>query len=282
MLLGICGREGAGKTTIADYLTAQGSQIPVQPYKKIDHPWAYVVSQLLNKDYKTMCVVIPNNCSVDDFKTITHLDVREFLVSVSSAIESVFPGFMKDIPKTADIPVESNISSGWNQIVLSEPLKNICTALTDFDHEILLGLTPENRDLRETLTIQFGEREITGRTLLEQMGTDVFRDQINPDFWIDLAKIKIESNPNGKFVIPDIRFENENALIKSMNGMTICVFRDPNDLHITETDRKSHPAKWKFLEFEKSNPIAIHNNGTIDDLKKEIHRRFIDPYSSPF
>jgi hypothetical protein len=93
--------------------------------------------------------------------------------------------------------------------------------------------------------------KVTPRQVLQFVGTEMFRNtmpqlipHVNTDFWVIVVKKKImdewAKNPETKFVITDVRFENELKFIHEMGGMSISVFR-PNsplgneDTHSSET-----------------------------------------------
>lgn len=261
MILGICGREGAGKTTIADQISP-----PIDPtYIEINHPWAYVVSQFMDISYEDACRIVPKTCK---FMEIEDLEIRDLLETIFTAMNAEFPGFLKHVPKKSYVPT-SIVPNEWVQITLADPLKNICAVLSRFSHKLLLGRTQKSRLNREHKYIRFGSKIINGRDLLQIVGTDVFRNRIDPDLWVNLARNKIKKNPQINFVIPDVRFENEYALINELGGELICVVRDMQDLEIMQADRESHQSKWKFLEFCQDSNIIL-NDSSIESLQKTI------------
>jgi hypothetical protein len=65
------------------------------------------------------------------------------------------------------------------------------------------------------------------RPLLVSYATDVCRNKINKDFWINRVKPRIEGCVQNKVVviIPDVRYENEVKWIKSIGGYVIHLTR---------------------------------------------------------
>lgn len=129
---------------------------------------------------------------------------------------------------------------------------------------------------------QVGKRSITIRQLLQQIGTEVMRDAIHPNIWVnalfnDYYKSIKELNPfedpipyfekNAKYpnwIITDLRFPNELKAVKEKKGITIKVNRDLQK----ESDDYSHISKTALDDAEFD--YVINNNETIDDLIKSV------------
>lgn len=99
------------------------------------------------------------------------------------------------------------------------------------------------------------------RRILQVMGTEVGRDLIDPQIWVELT---LHNTANtDKIVIPDVRFRNEAEEIKWRGGQIWRVSRidknAPVNLHRSETDMDT----WSFDQY-------VSNNGTIEDLRDEI------------
>ena len=265
-LIGICGREGAGKTTAANYIA------PIKFYNKIyTHPWAYIISCLLGIDYKKCCLEIPNY--LDRTKVLDSLskDLHDFISKILNAFDTIFP-----------YPIENNfakkftilepISKKWIQLTLADPLKKVCVAFTGIPHKILLGNDTKLRKLRECKKYNIAGLELTGREVLEQIGTQVFRMNIDTNFWTNLMEKNIKNNAFKNIVIPDIRFKNEYEMLKKLDGKLLVICRNLKDLKLTETDKKQHPAKWEFITFSDKAQIIV--NTTKENLYKTLDTLF--------
>lgn len=119
--------------------------------------------------------------------------------------------------------------------------------------------------VRETLDSQEGKKEIypylgiTKREILQKVGT-LFRENFFEDIWINNVMNQID-NPNGIYVIPDVRYPKELEAIQYMGGLVIRVERPgiKRMEHHSETALDDYP-------FEH----IINNDGTIKDLKDKI------------
>jgi hypothetical protein len=129
----------------------------------------------------------------------------------------------------------------------------------------------------------------TYRQLLQFIGTDLLRNQLNENVWInalfnkyipayknnpfyddkgiyDVSEQDEVENPQmyPNWIITDVRFINEADAIKSRNGILIRVNRNNTDLEYS-----NHPSEIEldtYLEFD----YEISNVGTIKDLVKKV------------
>lgn len=161
----------------------------------------------------------------------------------------------------------SNILSrsyGAEIISFADPLKNICAEL-GYNLEVLKAETNHNRVLRET--IKHPTWGLTGREILQKVGTDLFRDNFDKETWIKLAEHKILNSSAKIIVIPDCRFKNEFDLIKKYNGSILHVLRKNNP----SSSDSTHVSETEWEKYLTSNVIEIKNNGSLDDLKNYLN-----------
>ena len=148
----------------------------------------------------------------------------------------------------------------YKRFAFADALKEACRAIFNFDDEQLYGNKKEEID-------EFWN--VTPRTIFQFVGTDLFRNQISTvvpnigsNIWTEVLKKKILNeiviDPNVKIIITDVRFENEIALIKELNGS--CVRLKRNDIEYTDT----HCSEQYIDNFKVD--LDILNNGTKDEL----------------
>lgn len=98
------------------------------------------------------------------------------------------------------------------------------------------------------------------RILLQRFGTEVGREIINDNIWVELGLKNLDTDKN--YVIPDTRFVNEAYAIQDYKGKLFRVNRNgvlPVNDHISEIGLDNH----KF-------DIIINNNGSIEDLREKV------------
>lgn len=98
-------------------------------------------------------------------------------------------------------------------------------AFADALKEMLMNanmVTPEDVYYKKTKT---------SRWLMQKVGTNIFRDQIDSDYWVKKLAEKIEKTkqerPHTLFIIHDVRFKNEAKYVLENNGILIKVERPP-------------------------------------------------------
>ena len=281
-VIGICGREGAGKTSAADVIASR-----VDTYTKTcTNPWAYILHTLFGWNYIKLWERIPvarSRVVLSNIQTnmkpdpIWGLTPKRALMFTIDALDRIFPeGAVNAVQDSFQGIFVQSGHTDCVQLSLADPLKRMCTVF-GFDYDVLQGITPETRARREQEVRQFGSVQFTGRTLLEQVGTNAFRNHFDQDFWIKIAKREILAYRQSgiSVVIPDIRFSNELSLLKELDGDLWVVYRNSEDLLLTDSDRQNHPAKWNFLTFIRD-PIAHHiaNTGSLVDFQQKINQMF--------
>lgn len=109
------------------------------------------------------------------------------------------------------------------------------------------------------------------RTLLQDIGNDV-RTKINPDFFINriIDDIKVLSNYASVIIISDARLPEEidkiNDNFPNVTNFRITKNINQNGLDLKQANHITETALDNYNKFD----YVIENNGTIDDLEKQI------------
>lgn len=165
----------------------------------------------------------------------------------------------------------------FKKLSFADKLKDSVGAMFDWDRQLLDGKTDESRAWREKED-EFWSKEmgqpITPRLVLQKFGTECMRDGFYDGIWVSLAKKKLLDNPDTKWIIPDVRFENEANMIKEIGGevwwvkrgqlpMWFRMYQDigqkPKDIHASEW-------AWANTRFDR----VFENNSTIDALRSQV------------
>lgn len=154
---------------------------------------------------------------------------------------------------------------GYKRIAFADALKDACRCIFGFTDEQLYGSLKETPD---------AFWKASPRTILQYVGTNLLRDQlaqiiphIGNDIWVNVVMKQMldawKTNPEQKFVITDVRFENEVKLISDLGGIMIRVKRDAInttvDMHISELNIEKLKVDHEIL-----------NDGTVADLYEKI------------
>ena len=119
-----------------------------------------------------------------------------------------------------------------------------------------------------------GKEETKPRQLLQSIGTDIIRDQMNdPNFHTRrlIEDIKVLSNYFDIFVITDCRFPNEVHLVKKEFNEDVFSIRIDRPNHVSKLNEKqlkhkSETALDNFLEFD----YKIQNNSSLQSFYNKV------------
>lgn len=170
-------------------------------------------------------------------------------------------------------------------------LKDAVSSVFGWDRTLLEGRTKEAREWREEVDHWWASRldmpTLTPRWVLQYWGTEVCRRGFHDDIWIASLENKLR-NSKDNVVISDCRFPNEISSIRSAGGKIFWVKRGAlpdwyetaiaanggSNMAINELKSlKVHASEtsWVGTEFD----AEIDNNGTIDELYKQVQRLVI-------
>lgn len=114
-----------------------------------------------------------------------------------------------------------------------------------------------------------GEPFENPRKALVFIGTDLCRNLVDEEIWLNLTLNKIQKM-EGHIVITDARFKNERQAIKNLGGITMFIDRpsitksfDASKAHISELD-----------QLNDSYDVQVLNNTTVHLLELEIDMWF--------
>lgn len=180
----------------------------------------------------------------------------------------------------------------WEKMSFASHLKDVASLLFGFDRKMLAGETPEDRAIREQPDKFWSEKmgkDFTPRYALQFLGTNLLRNQLHENIWVDCLERKI-LNSDKNIVITDVRFPNEIEMIKRIGGEIWRIERGelPKWFRQVETYNKNnyisqtfvfeklfhllenvHESEWKWVGVDNPKHI-IHNHGSIEDLKNEV------------
>lgn len=112
---------------------------------------------------------------------------------------------------------------------------------------------------KEAIIPQLG---VSGRHVMQTLGTDWGRKMIHPDLWIKTTEIAISRHPEDDIVFDDVRFDNEAEMIEKLGGKLIRLTRDG------EGSGDNHDSEQGISDtFEVE---VVDNNGSEEDLENQI------------
>lgn len=181
---------------------------------------------------------------------------------------------------------------GFKRMSFAASLKDAVSAVFGWDREMLEGSTKTSREWREQKDEWWSNRlgmDVTPRWILQLWGTEVCRNGFHQDIWVASVENKLR-NTKDNIVITDCRFANEIQAIKNAGGYTMRVSRgQPPEwydaavsynkgehgnmnwaISKAKLDRnRVHASEYSSVGLDYD--FYIDNNGTIDDLHKQVN-----------
>jgi len=108
------------------------------------------------------------------------------------------------------------------------------------------------------------------RELHQQYGTEFRRGQ-DPDYWVNLTEHRFKSSKAARIFFSDVRFPNEETLIRRYRGQLWRVTRDAGlyqksyDIHLIQ-----HVSERNLARLVPD--VVIDNRGSLDDLRRNVHQ----------
>jgi hypothetical protein len=102
---------------------------------------------------------------------------------------------------------------------------------------------------------------VSPRRLMQTLGTEWGRELIHPDLWLMLAQQRLLRHGPG-MVVPDVRFENEAAWIRTHGGRIIHLYRESAEevvAHKSESGIGVDPSD-----------VRLFNDGTLEELQISV------------
>lgn len=179
----------------------------------------------------------------------------------------------------------------FKKLALADAVKDVTAILFGWERKMLTGDTVESRKFRETKDAYWSEKlkkDFTPRLAMQLVGTECFRNGVDPSFWVYVVQNKIQQcKDDTVFLIPDVRFPNEIQMIHDLGGFVCRIFRgktpswvadaiDYNrklltnkDIQLPESLIKVHVSERSLVGLNLEDHL-VYNNGSFEELKKSL------------
>lgn len=157
--------------------------------------------------------------------------------------------------------------------------------MSDALNEALLALNPwipstegprvlwRYQDLHEAVGYVEAKKNPEVRRLLQVLGTEVGREMIHPDVWVNAAEKKIRAHwaAGRPVAITAMRFRNEIDMLDRLGGLSVWVERDDALRLAGSEDVPTAHASENSVNKDMFR-FQIENNGTLEDLHAVARR----------
>lgn len=153
---------------------------------------------------------------------------------------------------------------GFQKDAFAAPIKTACSDIFSIP---LPSFYEEHQ--KETIDPFWGK---TPRQLLQIVGTDMFRDHMDPDIWIKSLGRRCDQKSGTNICVSDVRFKNEAQCILDRGGLLLYIDRS------TAPQGDSHKSETLVEEIRLFPHVGIVvNEGSIEDLYDQV-RAFMKDY----
>lgn len=158
---------------------------------------------------------------------------------------------------------------GYTKLGMSDALNEALLAMNPLIPGDTYGWETEYvryRDLHEAVGYVEAKRNPEVRRLLQALGTEVGREMIDPDVWVNIAVAKIQAlRAQGiPVVITAVRFPNEVEMIRRLGGTTVWIERPERGTEGLTEGIEAHASETSVND--SMFDIRIWNNGTLEQL----------------
>jgi len=182
------------------------------------------------------------------------------------------------------------VDQGFTKVSFADKLKDGVSTIFGWDRAMLEGDTDESRQWREQRDDFWSaetEMEVTPRLVLQLFGTDCLRNGFHDGVWVSLLKKHMLDNP-GNYVIPDVRFRNEQNMIRELGGKIWrvqrgdipewygCAMLDNTTGSDLMEEYDVHPSEYKWIDMNNKFDVTLYNEGTIEDLRQLVLNEITD------
>jgi hypothetical protein len=176
------------------------------------------------------------------------------------------------------------VEQGFTKVSFADKLKDGVATIFGWNRAMLEGDTNESRKWREVqdnFWTQETGRKITPRIVLQEFGTECMRDGFDDSIWVSLLKKQMLDSP-GDYVVPDVRFRNEQDMIRELGGEIWRVQRGdvPEWYGCAMLDNTTgsnlmesydvHVSEYKWIDMNNKFNTTIYNNSTLEQLKQLV------------
>jgi len=247
------------------------------------------ISGKIGSGKDTMAEIIKHLCSSPGLSngTIAHF-VQQHSVMANKGEYQVkkFAGKLKQIASIlTGIPVDKfenqefkkeNLGEEWESVFILQTGEGIDNALGPFknvetaQHFLKLAGLEHHPNVSNDVMV----RHMTVREMLQKLGTEAMRNGLHNNVWVnalfaDYRAPKMSEDFPSKWLITDVRFENEAEAIKERGGILVRIKRSSSE------SSGSHPSETALDHYKFD--YTIDNNGSMVDLVAAV-RSFLEAY----
>jgi dephospho-CoA kinase len=169
---------------------------------------------------------------------------------------------------------------------LKEMARDAFKPLVDFLNKIFETLLKEKhldgysyKEIESFITKQdswFENKTPISRIILQQLGTEIFREHVDQNYWVELFKKNSKAREEMIIINTDTRFLGEIEYLEACDDINVITIRV--ERNIERSNAFNEHVSETALDDYKNWDILIRNDGTLEDLKSEINRLVMEGF----
>jgi hypothetical protein len=148
---------------------------------------------------------------------------------------------------------------GFEQIALADPIKRLVKDVFVLDDHTVYDRSAREQELPEW-------KDWSVRKLLQFIGTELFRENIDPSIWVKSLWLRVKHNPDKNYVVTDVRFPNELQFFVDHGGDDFLSIKSIRAGCDGSVGLSGHESEKYDLEAEHD----MYNDGTIEELYSKV------------
>ena len=176
----------------------------------------------------------------------------------------------------------------FKQESFASSLKDTLSCIFGWNRNKLEGISELDREWRNQIDPWWAQQlnmpDLTPRKMLQQIGTDLFRDHFHNDIWIASLENKLQKYSEN-IVVTDCRFPNEIEAIRKLGGIIVRVKRGIEPEWFNDALYLNQNPNTKYQDFlqDRLDRNNIHSSeiawiGTEFDYILENDKSLVDLY----
>jgi hypothetical protein len=156
------------------------------------------------------------------------------------------------------------IEHGYTRLAFADPLRDLLYDINPIVAVDNRGRIYRWQEVWDTEGYDYLKTLPEARRLMQEVGTRI-RER-DPDFWVRLARQKIEpAGVTARWVITDVRFDNEARMVRQFGGQVVEVVRDTSNYDDHGANHVSEAGITRSLI-----DYTVYNESSVADLHEKI------------
>ena len=148
---------------------------------------------------------------------------------------------------------------GFEQIALADPIKRLVKDVFVLDDYTVYDRTAREQELPEW-------EGWSVRQLLQFIGTELFRENIDTSIWVKSLWLRVKDNPDKNYVVTDVRFPNELQFFVDNGGEDFVSIKSIREGCDGSVGIAGHESEKYDLEAGHD----MYNDSTIENLYSKV------------